>query len=389
MKTYTKYVLFGVIKIFLMALFFFTIALLSILVIQMTLKSNVPILLSVCLTPFFIPYIFSVALPASSLLAVTVFFSKMGGNNELIALKSMGIAPWRILVPVWIFMFGISICGIWFNDLSTSWTRMQIKKALLEGFESTLLSQLKTEKRFVTPTGQYEVKVTDVLEDGTLLNPEFSGKIGGINGIAESAKLEVDFNLENPLVKIHLNNAEFETSHVHSYIPTVYDFSIPLSEVFHSNSRVDPPARDVKHALNSISTERVHFHKNLASKAMFSFLSGNISATTTPEWQTRTDSERYYDRQQIRYKLTIPRICAAGFSSFFFVWVGAPYAILSRKADFIYAFFASFLPIAGVYYSLFTLGLQGAKGGFLPPSATWLGNIALGIIGVYYLKKIH
>ena len=51
-----------------------------------------------------------------------------------------------------------------------------MKKTLLEGFESTILSQLRKEKRFSSPNDKYVVDVSGVDEDGTLINPVFSCK---------------------------------------------------------------------------------------------------------------------------------------------------------------------------------------------------------------------
>jgi lipopolysaccharide export system permease protein len=389
MKIYVRYVLFGVVKIFTFALFISTFLLLFLLVAETTFGSKVPLSLAFQLIPYLIPEIFSMALPVASLLAVTVFFARMRSNNELIALKSMGIAPWRVLVPVWIFMTGVSVFGIWCNDLSISWTRMQITHVLLEGFETTLLNQLRTEKRFVTPTGQYEIKVSDVTEDGVLLNPEFSGKIGGINGAAESAKIEVDFNVENPVVHIHLTNAEVEATPGQGFLQASYDFPIPLTEVYRSKKRVDPPATKVKEALENLEAKHKAYHRALASNAMFAFLCGNLNGTANEDWKNRAETEKHFFRQQCRYKHTIPRITAAGFSCFFFVWIGAPIAILWKKADFTFAFFASFSISVLLYYPLYTIGLQAAKTGTLPPTATWMGNVALGILGIFLLKKIH
>ncbi|MBQ2557068.1 MAG: LptF/LptG family permease, partial [Thermoguttaceae bacterium] len=151
MKIYYRYVLGGVTKLFVTTLLIFTVALLFLLVVQMSLKTGFPFTYSFRLTPYLVPEIFAIAIPASALFAVTIFFAKMGGNNEIIGLKSLGIAPWRILYPVWILMFGVSVCGVWFNDLSTSWTRLEMNRVLLEGVETMLLSQLRTENRFVAP----------------------------------------------------------------------------------------------------------------------------------------------------------------------------------------------------------------------------------------------
>ncbi len=390
MKIYYRYVLGGVTKLFVTTLLIFTVALLFLLVVQMSLKTGFPFTYSFRLTPYLVPEIFAIAIPASALFAVTIFFAKMGGNNEIIGLKSLGIAPWRILYPVWILMFGVSVCGVWFNDLSTSWTRLEMNRVLLEGVETMLLSQLRTENRFVAPSGQFEVKVTDVTNDNVLINPEFSGKIDGVNGTAESAKVNVEFDsTKNPLLRIHMENAEIDAQHGRLVIPDSYEFVIPLNQIYRSKNRVDPPAKEVKQALENLEADRSSYHRRLASSAIFSFLSGDFEATTQESWKTRINTEKYFDRQRNRFKLTIPRICAAGFSTFFFVWVGAPYSIFLRKSDVTFAFFTSFLPILFVYYPLFALGLEGAKSGTLPPVATWLGNVALGIIGIFFLKKIH
>ena len=70
MKIYSRYVLFGVIKIFSSALFILTIILLSFLVVQTSIKSGAPFSLTLKLTPYLIPEIFSMALPAAAKRAV-------------------------------------------------------------------------------------------------------------------------------------------------------------------------------------------------------------------------------------------------------------------------------------------------------------------------------
>ena len=389
MKIYVRYALFGVVKYFLAALFCLSVTLLFVLVVQTSLEIDVPILFVLRLVPYLLPVIFSIALPIASLFAATIFFARMGANNEIIALKAMGIAPWRVLVPIWAFMILVSLSGVWFNDLSTSWSRMKQKQALLEGFESMLIDCLRTEKRFEAPMNKYEISVTDVLDDGTLINPKFSGEPAGFNGQADSAKIEVDYDAENPAVHMRLYNAEVEAERARGYMPVAYDFSIPLNEVFSSKTRVDPPITEIKKALNNSENEREQYRRSMASSAMFSFLCGNLDGTATEGWKERASREQFFDGQKRRFQTLFPRFCAAGFACFFFVWVGAPYAILLNKRDFISSFFCAFIPIITIYYVFFIAGLQGAKSGALPPSATWLGNIALGIMGFYFLKKIH
>ncbi len=391
MRIYTRYVLFQTIKIFSIALLFSTVGLLFFFIVK-TSEEGVPYATSFSLTPYVVPDLLSKSLPIASLMAATLFFAKMGGNHEIIALKSLGVAPWRVLLPVWIFMFFVSLSSVWLNDLSTSWSRMQMKRVLLEGFESTILAQLREEGRFTTPDNKCVVEAASVKEDGTLVGLSFSGKISDseeISGEADSAKIVVDLNSEKPLVNIRLKNAEATTSHSRAFFPRDFNLPIPLDQFFRSSYRIDPAAAKVKEALENLEAEKKSADRKLASSAIFNLLCGNVAATSQEEWKGRAEFEKRLKKQRDRFHLTIPRVWASGFACFFFTWVGAPFAIWFNKSDYTAAFFACFLPVLIVYFPLFTFGLEGAKSGTVPPCFTWLGNVALGFIGWYFLKKIH
>ena len=56
-----------------------------------------------------------ISLPVTLLLAVTIFFSRMSGSNEVVALKALGIPPKDFLVPVFViaFLFSIDHAPFW------------------------------------------------------------------------------------------------------------------------------------------------------------------------------------------------------------------------------------------------------------------------------------
>jgi len=391
MRIYTRYVLFQTIKLFSIALIFSTVGLLFFFIVK-TSEEGVPYALSFRLTPYVVPDLLSKSLPIASLMAATLFFAKMGGNHEIIALKALGVAPWRVLAPVWIFMFIVSLSSVWLNDLSTSWSRMQMKRVLLEGLESTILTQLREEGRFTTPDNKCVVEASKVEPDGTLIGLSFSAKIAGdeeISGDADSAKIVVDLASEKPLVNILLNNTEVTTSRSRAFLPKNFKLPVPLDQFFRSSYRVDPSATKIKEALDNLEAEKKTFDRKLASSAIFDLLCGNITTTSQEEWKERADFEKRLKKQRYRFNLTIPRVWASGFACFFFTWVGAPFAVWFNKSDYTAAFFACFLPVLIVYFPLFTFGLEGAKSGAVPPCFVWLGNVALGFIGWYFLKKIH
>lgn len=389
MKIFPRYAFFQTLKIFVVALAVATLGFLFFFIVKTSLDLGAPMTLALRMTPYLLPDILSKAFPLAALFSVTIFFSKMASANEVIALRALGIAPWRVLFPVWVFMFFISLSSVWLNDLSLSWSRQQMARTLLEGFESTILARLREENRFATPDGDYVLETSDVTDDDVLINPSFNAFGGELTGSAETAELEVDFDAAEPVVRILLYNTEFYAEDVELKFSKSFVLPLPLNEFFHSSYRVDPPAAKIKEALAGLDAERERNRRRLASTAIFSFLRGDLLETSNPSWKERAGYESYISRNETRYRLIVPRVWASGFSCFFFVWVGAPFAIWFNKADFTAAFFACFLPVLVVYYPLFMFGLEGAKSGVVPPIFAWTGNVALGIVGFWFLKKIH
>lgn len=387
MKLFPRYAFFQTLKIFFVALGAATLGLLFFFVVKTSLDLGLPFLLALQMTPYMLPDLLSKTFPIAALLSVTVFFSRMSGNNEIIALKALGIAPWRVLFPVWAFMFFISLSSVWLNDLSLSWSRQQMTRALLQKFEETMLAQLRAEKRFATHDGDYIVEVSDVSDDGQLITPTFTAKGGEITGFGETARLEVDY--EAALIHVHLYNTEFYAKNFEMQFSQKYVLTLPLRELFRSAYRVDPSAAKIKEALADLTAEREGARRKLASTAIFAFLRGDLQETSHPVWKERIANEERVTYKENRYRLIVPRVWASGFSCFFFAWVGAPFAIWFNKGDFTAAFFACFLPILAVYYPLFMFGLEGAKSGVVSPVFAWTGNVALGIVGCWFLKKIH
>ena len=387
MKLFQRYAFFQTLKLFFIALAAATFGLLFFFVVKTSLDLGLPFTLALQMTPYILPDLLSKTFPIAALISVTFFFSRMAGNNEIIALKALGIAPWRILFPIWAFMFFISLSSVWLNDLSISWSRQQMTRTLLQKFEDTMLAQLRAEKRFASIDGDYIVEVSDVSDDGNLVSPTFTAKGGEITGFGETARLEVDY--EAALIHVRLYNTEFYAKNFEIQFSKEYVLSLPLHELFRSAYRVDPPAAKIKEALGELSAEREGNRRKLASTAIFAFLRGDLKETSHPIWKERTANEARITDKENRYRLIVPRVWASGFSCFFFAWVGAPFAIWFNKADYTAAFFSCFLPILIVYYPLFMFGLEGAKSGAVPPIFAWTGNVALGIVGCWLLKEIH
>ena len=63
-----------------------------------------------------VPFIIAMTLPMAVLVAVLYAFSRLASENEITALKASGVGHFRIIRPVLVGAFGISLLMVWFND---------------------------------------------------------------------------------------------------------------------------------------------------------------------------------------------------------------------------------------------------------------------------------
>jgi lipopolysaccharide export system permease protein len=93
-------------------------------------------------------------------------------------------------------------------------------------------------------------------------------------------------------------------------------------------------------------------------------------------------------KRLIRLELEPYRRWSFGFSCFFFIWIGVPFAILNRSADYAWTFGMCFIPIMLMYFPLFGLALDRAKDGAWPASTLWIGNGFLFVVGSWLRHRV-
>jgi len=70
---------------------------------------------------YLLPEIISFALPAAALMSVLLAFTRLGVDNEIIAMKSAGISLYQLLPPViWISMAGL-VVSLWLGIFAIPW----------------------------------------------------------------------------------------------------------------------------------------------------------------------------------------------------------------------------------------------------------------------------
>ena len=392
MRTLTRYVLFDLIKVFLFSLLSLTAMIIVIGVVREAVSQSLPPAQIVWLIPYILPDALRVAVPVTLLLATTTVYARMSGDNEVVAIKSLGISPMAILWPAIFLGCLLSLATVKLNDVAVSWGRNGAQRVVIEAVEEIAYSMLRTQRRYSCPTFAINVKR---VEGRRLIRPTLSlrarGNTPAITITAEEAELRSD-RAEN-LLKITLRNGTIDVEgQVTVRFPDVYEQEIPLRDASRAKSGSTNPSwlalRVIPEETARQRAEIEAYEEELAVRAAYEMLCGDFDALTSPEWQTRRDALANKRTRLYRLQTEPHRRWSAGFSCLFFVWVGAPLAIWLRNRAALTSFFLCFLPILIVYYPLMIYGVDGAKGGTIPPYAVWAGNVILLVWGAYLLRKV-
>jgi lipopolysaccharide export system permease protein len=390
-RRFTRYLIFDICKIFLVALTVFTGLFILFGVVQKLISERISLFAIVSLIPYILPISMQFTLPSSLLFAVCSVYGRVAADNEVMAIKAAGVPPMRIMAPTLIIGFLFSPFAVWMMDLASSWGEPGIQRVIVGQIEEVAYHTLRTTNSYSSNNG-LSIFVGRV-EGHKLINPEItilandgpstiSAKSGELKFVPEEDVLRVE--LEDAIVNIGTNaEGRFQT----------LKHDIPLDKAARKGRATDRPANIAMRALVSETAKQrnlVDKEEQIAATRMLMGLSVgrydwlNSSSIHTAKAQHTAASERLARLQTEPW-----RRWASGFSCFCFVWLGIPLAIWFRTADYWYTFGIAFLPLLLFYYPLFMLGLEQAKDGVWPPYSVWLGNIVLIAIGGWFMRKVH
>lgn len=378
---------------FVIALVVLTLVLIIGVLVKEAVSVGIPLKHVLRLVPYAIIKMSPVSVPMALLMAVTTFFSKMSGSNEVIALKSLGIAPWRFLWPVMVFSVFVSLGAVWVNEMAVTWGRAGMEGIIYSASEDILLEQLRSEHRFQTDS--MEIVVQGV-ENRRLIAPVITEKKNGARIEAQEADLKIDFLTQELTITLH--NIKGGKSGDMLYAGARQTFVIELDKILNiSDSQPKSPSekslweipREIAEHNEIADAQR----RKIAAARAFAATMGAVDAWSTPQIQEMKAEIKREKKYNNRLGVEPPRRWSAGFTCLFFVWLGAPMAIwipnITKASDTFTSFFACFIPILLFYYPLFMFGLQGAKNGSLPTISVWTANLCLFFVGAWFLQRIH
>ncbi|MCC9602805.1 LptF/LptG family permease [Stieleria sp. JC731] len=388
----TRYILAEILKIFVVALIALTLLILLIGVGRTLLREGLGPLAIVQLLPYLLPLSLQFAFPATALFAVSCVYGRMAGDGEVSTVKASGISPLRILQPAFIFAFLLSPFAVYISDLAVSWGRPGMNRVVMLSIEDIVYRKMRSQHSY-TDDG-FSIHVRDV--KGKILEyPTVTIHSGGVPMKFEAREGQLSLDVESEQLMLKLVDSRWvrgDSLQIIANGPT--EVPIPLSESPQAKDQESTRPGDLP--LCVINDERLRqdarTHEaagELAAQTSFSILTSRyeeIADTKGRDRRAELDSCR---RRLMRLKIAPWRRWAEGFSCFFFVLIGAPLAMISRTSDYWTTFGRCFLPTLLMYYPLFILGLNQAKDGMIPPYGVWLGNVALGAIGMILVNRVR
>ncbi|MBU4261512.1 MAG: LptF/LptG family permease [Proteobacteria bacterium] len=310
------------------------------------------------LCAYMAPNLFLFAIPMASMLGVILCFTRMGNDNELIALKAAGIGLYRMLPAVVFFALCTSLLTGYFSTTLIPSGTTAMKK---------LFFQLAKEK---IDKGLQEKKFSDGLPDVVIYIDQKDPKTGKWHGvyvadsrdsenpltiIAESGFIHAD--MPNLLLTLQLDHGSIHQAkedRTQTISFATYRINIPLQG----------PGMDDEEGAMSISNSEMTQHE----------------ITDYVSTHGRQSPESISQLIQYHLRLVLPGGC------FILTILGLPLALRTRPGQ-----RSIGVPLGLIificYYVILTTVKSFSAGSPLPVAITmWLPNIIFGVVTLYILR---
>ena len=389
-KLITRYVFLELAKIFLVSSLAFVAMMLIVGIAEEAKKQALGPEILIQLVPYIFPKALMFAMPATCLFSVCVVFGRMAADNELVAIKSMGLHQSVIVFPVLVVAFLLSLTAVWVNDVSFAWSYWGIKRVVLESSDQILYGVLEDQGSF--KTNKFSIEVEGV-EGRKLIRPVIStfADNKNIRAVADIATLKTDMETHSLTFSMKHGAAVVDGKKPLTFQFDQFAPSIPLKSPEEIAKESGNPNHlylsQIGSEIDSQGEKLESIREQDAMRACSQLLTGDMLGLTNVKWQQRMTEQTDSKDRLAKLHVVPHRRWANGFSCLAFAMIGIPIALRLKTANYATTFGVCFLPILAIYYPLFMFGLNGAKQGQLPPVAAWLGNVVCMLIGVFLMYR--
>lgn len=385
MNILTRYVLFDVAKVFCVTLISMTLLLLIYGVARQAVEEGLGFAQIVRLIPYLLPDSLRFTLPGTALFSVSIVYGRLAATNEVVAVKSLGIHPMVLLTPVLVAGVLLSLITVVMYDLAVSWGHRGVQRVVVEAAEEIAYGMLRRHKSMCTDQFTMTVKGVD---GRRLIMPTmvFRGSNSpSLTVTAEEAELRCDSDAG--MLTFIIRNGTATGKNVRYAFP-YEERQVPMRGDPKANLPSRMPLRALPDAIRKCQAEIDEHDRERTATLACQWLVGEFgSLANVKQLQlfARVRAALYENLYRLRTESY--RRWATGFGCFCFMLVGAALAIRRRNSDLLTSFFLCFAPILVVYYPVFIMTIDHAKGGGAP-WLIWTGNIVLLVWGLWLVRRV-
>lgn len=361
MKIIDKYIVRGFLGPFLWCLFLFIVLAVIIDIfsfIDDIVKYKIPLSSIISFYVYYSPTIFLQVAPMASLLSTIYILSNLNKHNEITAMKSGGISLWRILAPMLVLGFIVSMVIFMVND----------KVIPVSSRVASVIrrDELEKEKRKTNPV--------KIIQNVALY--------GAGNRIIFARNYDTEKKTLGDII-IHQHD---ESENLISKITA-------QSGIWTKNGWRF--SRMIKYKIDNsgkILGEPQFFDKKIIG------LKETPADFANREWRSEYMSYRQLKRYIRNFKGTEIRLTkgllvdlhykvAFSLISLIIILIGAPFALITTRGGVLIGMGMS-IAIGLLYYAFIAIALAFGKAGILPPFvAAWAGNVVFAALGIYLINK--
>ena len=306
----------------------------------------------------FLPYVLIFTIPISVLSAVLLGFGRLSGDNEITTFRTSGVSIYKVILPIIICGFIISLMNVPLNDKILPQSEFAARK-LLKRIGIKHPAAMLEPGVFVKGFQDYIIFIHDVrgnsLKDVRIYQPREGKPTRTI--VAETG--EIISLPEQDSVKLRL-----------------------------SNGMADEVSSENPEEFYKLSFKDYYMTLNLGDTVDVSTIQKKAREKTVQELLTDIKVLKKDSIDGIPLKIELHKKIALAFSNFVFVIIGIPLAITTHRREKFIGFGLAIIVFL-VYWSFMLGGIAFAIRGIIPPwVGVWAANVLLFATGIWLFHKI-
>ena len=100
--------------------------------------------------PYLIPEMLRFVVPGCLLFAVCSVYGRMAASNEVVAIKSIGVNPLRVMWPALVLAYALSMFTYWLYDVCAVWARPNLQREVAQSLTEIAYGYLRANRSFRT-----------------------------------------------------------------------------------------------------------------------------------------------------------------------------------------------------------------------------------------------